>query len=182
MKINVSYLLVVLIIVYLLCCASVGKCSTIHELRVKKCEILIKAFYNHEGRANFLPHVEYFISHHEAYEGNPNGKGFGATWYWSLVYGGANFSMRCYATAPGNCAGPLDVKHYPLVRDPQANIRHHCAEMYGFYAHGVRGIDLCKHVFLPANPRDWGRGRFRRTEKKHRDRINLAYQRGELVE
>lgn len=63
---------------------------------------------------------------------------------------------------------------YPLVLDPVANIEHHCREMLGFWQRGVRGRRLCECVFLPARPRDWGGGRFRRTEARHRAVIEGA--------
>lgn len=159
----------------------------LHEIRVKKCKRIIETFYNHPGRANFGPHVEYFVSYHEQLErdhlakGDRRAEGFGATWWWSLVYGGANFGMTCYGIAPGSCAGPLDVKHRPLVLDPEANIRHHTQEMFGYYLHkGVRGIDLCKWVMYPARPHDWGGGRFRKTDLKHKKDILRAYEFGKL--
>lgn len=158
----------------------------LRELRIRKCEHIVKTFYDHEGRTAFLPHVEYFIRCHEGMEedavarGRTAAEGFRNTWYWSLVYGAANFSLRCYATAPGNCCGPMDVKHYPLAIEPEANIRHHCSEMLGFYVRGVRGIDLCKHVFYPARPHDWGGGRFRKTDAKHRACLAKGYAAGKL--
>lgn len=159
----------------------------LHKMRVKKCRRIIETFYNHAGRANFGPHIEYFISYHEQLEkdyiakGDKRAKGFGDTWWWSLVYGGANFGMTCYGVAPGNCAGPLDVKHYPLVLDPKANIRYHCQEMFGYYLHrGTRGIDLCKTVMFPARPFDWNGGMFRRTNEKHTKDILRAYKLGKL--
>lgn len=158
----------------------------LRELRIRKCEYIVKTFYDHEGRTAFLPHVEYFIRCHEGMEedavarGRTAAEGFRNTWYWSLVYGAANFSLRCYATAPGNCCGPMDVKHYPLVIEPEANIRYHCSEMLGFYVRGVRGIDLCRHVFYPARPHDWGGGRFRKTEAKHRACLAKGYAAGKL--
>ena len=123
--------------------------------------------------------IEY---HAELERENPCvGDGFGAAWWWSMVYGGANFGLTCYATAPGWCAGPLDVKtrgYYVL--DPEANIRHHCDEMFSFYKRGIRGIRLCEYVFLPANPRDWNNGQFRRTHAKHKGFITRAYQKNIL--
>ena len=159
----------------------------IHRLKVKKCLRIIQTFYNYSGRANFSPHVDYFISYHEQLEqewlakGEKRAAGFGETWWWSLVYGGANFSMTCYGVAPGNCAGPLDVKHYPLVLDPKANIRHHTQEMFGYYLHnGVRGINLCEWVMYPARPFDWGGGMFAKTNYKHTQDIMRAYKLGKL--
>ena len=161
--------------------------DTIHQVRVRKCQRIISTFYNYRGRANFGPHIEYFISYHEKLErehvakGDMRAKGFGETWWWSLVYGGANFSMTCYGVAPGNCAGPLDVKHYPLVLDPKANIRHHTNEIFTYYRqNGVRGIDLCRWVMYPARPHDWGGGMFAKTNRKHLNDIARAYRFGKL--
>ena len=122
--------------------------------------------------------MDFFISYHEQLA--EEAPGFEATWWWSLVYGGANFGMRCYSVAPGNCAGPLDVKHYPLILDPIENIKYHCNEMLVYYKRGVRGINLCKYVFLPSNPRDWGGGRFARTNRKHEECIRRGYEVGKL--
>ena len=161
--------------------------ADIHRMRVRKCLRIIQTFYNYDGRANFSPHVEYFISYHERLEreglanGDVRAKGFGECWWWSLVYGGANFGMTCYGVSPGNCAGPLDVKHRPLVIDPEANIRHHTDEMFSYYRdHGVRGIKLCEWVMFPARPFDWGNGMFRRTNEKHQRDIVRAYRYGRL--
>lgn len=147
-----------------------SEAERLHGLRVRKCEKIVEALYPNSG---FLPYCETLVATHERMEaeGGPQAAGFGAAWWWSLIYGGANFSLRVGGVAPGSCAGPMDVKHYPLVRDPEENIRWHCREMLGFYKRGVRGRDLCEHVFYPAAPRDWGGGRFRRTERKHRDII-----------
>jgi hypothetical protein len=178
-----------------------------HDLRVKKARIIVLAFYNHVDRhgnptrANFLPYCEYLVTTHErleaeglrklalAVETNDKAKireykhssGYGGAWYWSLVYGGANFSLRCHARAPGLCAGPMDVKstswaqHERMVADTEANILWHCEEMWGFWKDGVRGRDLCEYVFYPHRPHDWGGGRFQRTDNKHRERLLLAY-------
>ena len=154
--------------------AGEGRTVALHDLRVKKCQRLVLTFYPHSG---FLPYVDFFISEHERL-------GMGEAWYWSAVYGGANFSLQVGGRAPGNCAGPMDVKHYPRVMDPEANISWHCREMAGFYKRGVRGRDLCEHVFLPANPRDWqvrnGQGRFARTDAKFRECIERGYAYGKL--
>lgn len=166
----------------------------LHKLRVKKCTRIIETFYDYRhkdgsmSKTNFLPYVEYFISYHERLEkdavekGNMSAKGFGDAWYWSTVYGGANFSMSCYSTAPGSCAGPLDVKHSPLVLDPRANIRFHCNEMFSYYKRGVRGINLCKWVFLPANPRDWGNNMFAKTNIKYIECIHNGYKKNKFIQ
>ena len=159
----------------------------IHRMRVKKCLRIIQTFYNYDGRANFTPHIEFFISYHEQLEreglarGDERAKGFGECWWWSLVYGGANFGMTCYGVSPGNCAGPLDVKHYPLVLNPKENIKYHTNEMFSYYLnHGVRGIELCEWVMFPAAPFDWGGGMFHRTNDKHLADIARAYKYGRL--
>lgn len=135
----------------------------LHGLRVAKATWIVAHLYPTSG---FGPYVHVLVREHERLEREEGDAmaGFGAAWWWSLVYGGANFGLRVGASAPGNCAGPMDVKAFPLVLDPVSNIRHHCAEMATFYRRGVRGIALCEHVFYPAAPRDWGGGRFRRTE------------------
>jgi hypothetical protein len=146
---------------------------------VKKCRRLVLTFADYgSSRSSFLPHVEFFIEEHERLEreGGPEARGFGDCWYFSLVYGYSNFGLRCYATAPGSCAGPMDVKHWPRVTDPRANIRWHCREMLTYYKRGVRGRDLCEWVFLPANPRDWGGGRFARTDRLFRDCLRRGYE------
>lgn len=147
-----------------------GAVDRAHDLRVAKATWIVARLYPDSG---FGPYVPVLIAEHERLErdGGSAMDGYGGAWWWSLVYGGANFNLRVGATAPGNCAGPLDVKAWPLVLDPVANIRHHCAEMAGFYRRGVRGIALCEHVFFPARPHDWGGGRFRRADRLHRAAI-----------
>jgi hypothetical protein len=153
--------------------------AALHALRVRKCERLVATFYANSG---FLPYCETLVATHERMEaeGGERARGFGAAWYWSLVYGAANFGLRVGGVAPGSCAGPMDVKHRPLVLDPVANIEWHCREMLGFYKRGVRGRDLCEHVMLPAAPRDWGGGRFRRTDARFRACIERGYEVGKL--
>jgi len=142
----------------------------LRQLRVRKCRYIVQHLYPHSG---FAPYVEFFVSEHERL-------GMAEAWWYSLVYGGANFSLRVGATAPGSCAGPMDVKHRPLILDPKANIRWHCREMAGFYRRGVRGLRLCECVFYPARPHDWGGGRFAKTDRRHRACIERAYQEGRL--
>jgi len=151
----------------------------LHEARVRKCERLVATFYAGSG---FLPYCETLIATHERMEreGGPALRGFGAAWYWSLVYGAANFGLQVGATAPGSCAGPMDVKHWPLVTDPAENIEWHCREMGEYYRRGVRGRDLCESVFYPAAPRDWGGGRFARTDAMFRACIARGYAVGKL--
>jgi len=139
----------------------------LHQVRVQKCRRIVSTLYPNSG---FLPYCEVLVTTHERLEreGGPEAAGFGSAWWYSLVYGGANFSLQVGGVAPGNCAGPMDVKHWPLVLDPVENIEWHCREMLGFWKRGVRGRRLCECVFYPAAPRDWGGGRFRRTESRHR--------------
>ncbi len=150
--------------------------------RREKCRAIIKSLYNHKGKTSMLPYVDFFCAEHERIEaealanGKTWAKGFAGSWWYSLVYGAANFSLRCYATAPGNCAGPMDVKHRPLITDPKANIRYHVREQFLGWRLGYRGLGLCQYVFYPAAPRDWGGGRFRRTEALHRRTLE-AWQR-----
>jgi len=145
------------------------------RLRRAKLMRLVEQLYPASG---FLPYVDFFCSEHERL-------GMPEAWWWSAVYGAANFSLRVGATGPGNCAGPMDVKHWPLVTAPKANIRWHCAQMAGFYRSGVRGLSLCEHVFYPARPHDWqrdryGHGRCWRTDRAHRACIARGYQVGKL--
>ena len=167
----------------LLFAVSVAAATTsLHDRRVAKCRYIVKTLYPHEGTADFLPYVDYFITRHEAAEGGcPGGApGFGAMWYWSLVYGAANFELRCHATSEGSCAGPMDVKHHPVITDPKKNIDWHVNEMLGFYQVGVRDIDLCYHVFLPKHPRDWGGGRFKKTHRRFQECLRKGYLKGDL--
>lgn len=150
------------------------------DLRVAKARVIVESYYDHDGRASFYPWIGTLIREHERIACAHHAPEFAGAWWWSLVYGGANFSLRCYAVAPGSCAGPLDVKHAPPVTYPPANIRHHVAEMWTGYQRGYRGRGLCEYVMYPARPHDWGGGRFASIDAKHRARIQLAYERGEL--
>jgi hypothetical protein len=148
--------------------------ADLHSLRLAKCRV-IAALYDDGSRHDFYPWCGTLLAEHEK-----RGEGFAECYWWSLIYGASNFSLRAYATSPGACAGPMDVKHWPLVLDPAENIRWHVREMWGFYREGVRGRDLCEAVFLPAAPRDWGGGMFARTDRKHRAAIARAYREGRL--
>lgn len=154
-----------------------SRAARLHSLRVAKAERIVGTFYANSG---FLPHCETLVSTHERMAREHGQPGFADAWYWSLVYGGANFGLQVGGVAPGSCAGPMDVKHSPLVLDPVANIEWHCREMLGFYKRGVRGRNLCEHVMLPSAPRDWGGGRFRRTDAKFRECIRQGYEVGKL--
>jgi hypothetical protein len=141
----------------------------IREKRLAKKKVirLIETFAAHRGsdgeltRASFLPYAEDLVDYCYYIAEVNNDPRFAHTWYWALVYGMANFGLTCYGVAPGNCAGPFDVKKYPLVRDPIKNMQHHVQEQYTGWKKGYRGIELCHYVMLPANPRDWG-NRYRR--------------------
>lgn len=142
----------------------------LRDLRVRKCHAVVNALYPKSG---FAPYCGYFIDEHERL-------GIADEWQWSLAYGGANFSLRVGAVAPGNCAGPMDVKHRPLVLDPQKNITWHCREMAYYHKRGRSGYRLVQTVFYPARPRDWGGGRIRRAYQRHMQAIDAAYKRGDL--
>lgn len=150
-----------------------------YDLRLAKARVIIEALYPNSG---MYPWLGTLIREHERY----GDEGFAGAWYWSLVYGGANFSLRVGATAPGLCSGPLDVKSYSrrqhrrMRTDTAAHIAHHVAEMWRGYQLGYRRRRLCEYVFLPARPRDWGRGGFRRTDAAHRAAIEDAYRDGRL--
>jgi len=138
-------------------------------VRLDKAAYVVGRLYHYGDRHDFAPYVGHLIAEHERLERasvakGKRAQGYGAAYWYSLVYGAADFGLRCYATAPGACAGPMDVKHYPLVMDPRKNVTWHCEEMLGGYVRGYRGRGLCEFVFYPAAPRDWGGGRFRRTE------------------
>jgi len=156
------------------------------ELAIKKAERLVGTFAAYRDRngnltrASFLPYVADLIDYCYYIAEIKNEPGFAATWYWALVYGMANFSLTCYGTAPGNCTGPFDVKKSPRVMDPIKNMQHHVQEQYTGWSRGYRGIGLCKYVMLPANPRDWGGGQFRRTNEKFLKCIQRGYEVGKL--
>jgi len=132
------------------------------DLAVKKAERLVETFAAHRGRngnltrASFLPYVRDLVEYCYYIAEIKKDPGFASTWYWALVYGMSNFGLTCYGVAPGNCAGPFDVKKYPLVRDPIRNMQHHVQEQYTGWKRGYRGIDLCRYVMYPAAPMDWG--------------------------
>ena len=97
-----------------------------------------------------------------------------------MVYAGANAELKVGARFEGNCAGPMDVKAWPLVLDPAANIEHHVAEAALGWRKGHRGLGLCRYVMVPSAPRDWGGGRFLRTHQRHLSVIENAYRDGSL--
>jgi len=107
--------------------------------------------------------------------------GIPGEWYWQLVYGKANFSLRLRAVdSTGTCFGPLDVKwrwasgcrgmcasiregrawEPRILRDPWVNIR--CGVAEAAYYHrrmGREGLALLATVFCPASPREYSRWR-----------------------
>lgn len=151
------------------------------ETRLAKGRIIVDALY---PDSNFRPWIGTLIAEHERYGDD----GFAGAWYWSIAYGGANMGLRVGATAPGLCSGPLDVKstslsmHRRMRTDTRAHLKHHVAEMWRGYQKGYRGRGLCEYTFLPSHPRDWGGGRFRRTDAAHRDVIAKAWRLGTLTE
>ena len=170
------------VVLYMIGCPKRAHAASIHNpLALAKCRIIANLYARGDSR-DFYPWCGTLIAEHERLAlTSPEGRGFESAWWWSMVYGGANFNLRCYTTAPGNCAGPMDVKHLPLLTDPGDNIRYHCLEMFGFWKRGVRGIDLCKHMFYPAAPRDWGGHMFAVTDERHRIAIFRGYARGRLL-
>lgn len=167
----------------------------LRALRVAKAEYIVKRLYNYPDRRSFLPYVSVLVNEHEYLEayavskGKP-GQGYADAYFWSLVYGAANFELKCYTSAPGNCEGPLDVKGKRGSRDPKTNIAYHTQEMLQGYLQGYRGRRLCEYVMYPADPRSWGYkwdkklgrrvGRFEATEIKMRACIAEGYASGEL--
>lgn len=133
------------------------------QLATRKCERLIETFAAHRDsngeltRASFLPYAEALVRYCYDIADRNNDPEFAGTWYWAIVYGLANFGLTCYGTAPGNCTGPFDVKHYPRIYDPIKNMQHHVNEQYEGWKRGYRGIGLCHYVMYPARPHDWGR-------------------------
>lgn len=122
------------------------------ELAVKKAYRLVETFaphkdkYGNATKASFLPYVRELVEYCYYIAELKNEPGFAHTWYWALVYGMSNFGLTCYGVAPGNCAGPFNVKKYPLVRDPVKNMQHHVQEQFTGWKRGCRGIDLCRYV------------------------------------
>jgi hypothetical protein len=149
-----------------------NRLDMLHYIRVQKAERLIRRFANHDGNASFLPYAEDLVSYCEYIEQSNDAPGFGGTWYWALVYGYANFNLRCYKIAyypprlGDDCTGPFDVKKEPHVLDPVDNMKHHVDEQYTGWKKGYRGIGLCKYVMYPARPHDWGGGQFAKTHRK----------------
>lgn len=107
----------------------------------------------------------YWCSEHER-------QGIAGEWYWSLVYGHANFGLVVGREVNG-CYGPCDVRWAfaqgcreecralargrpwtrALLRDPYVNIRVHVAEMCNYRdSNNAHGLTLLRHVFLPAAP------------------------------
>jgi hypothetical protein len=167
----------------------------LRALRIAKASQVVRAGYSYGDERDFLPYVPYLIDYHAQLErdairkGKP-GQGYAAAWWWTLVYGGANFSLKCHRRAPGRCVGPLDVKGKRGSDDPKRNIEYHCQEMLQGYLRGYRGLGLCRYVMMPGRPQEWqviwcpqlGRsaGRFERTNLRHLRLLSAGYAAGEL--
>ena len=151
-------------------------------VRCDKASYVVARLYHYGDRRDFLPYVPALVSEHRRLEAKAGKRadGFGAAYWFSLVYGAANFGLRCYARAPGGCVGPLDCKRVPGAIDPRVSIRHHVAEMLEGYLRGYRDRGLCEYVFYPAAPRDWGGGRFQRTDARMRGCLDLGYKLGKV--
>jgi hypothetical protein len=151
----------------------------LHDVRLAKARVIVEDLYPDSG---MYPWLGTLIREHEKY----GDEGFAAAWWYSLVYGGANFGLKVGATAPGSCSGPLDVKstsaamHQRMRTDTRAHIAHHVGQMWTGWKRGYRGQGLCRYTFLPSRPREWGGGKFRKTDAKHRAVIAKAYQEGRL--
>jgi hypothetical protein len=157
----------------------------LRALRIAKASQVVRAGYSYGDERDFLPYVPYLIDYHAQLErdairkGKP-GQGYAAAWWWTLVYGGANFSLKCHRRAPGRCVGPLDVKGKRGSDDPKRNIEYHCQEMLQGYLRGYRGLGLCRYVMMPGRPTDWGGGMFRRTHARHLRLLSAGYAAGKL--
>lgn len=155
------------------------------QAATRKAHHLVATHADHAGKASFLPHVTELVEYCYQLEEEYDEPGFGATWYQALVYGFANFNLKCYAIAhyedSADCTGPFDVKQQnPHVLDPIDNMKHHVDEQFLGWQKGYRGLGLCRYVFLPSSPRDWGGGQFAKTDRLFRQSLQQAYQRGDL--
>lgn len=154
-----------------------GAAEVRNQIALAKCRIIVQTCYPDSG---FYPWCGTLVREHERVADLKGAPEFASSWWYSLVYGGANFGVRVGGIAPGSCAGPMDVKHWPLVLEPGANIRWHVREAYLGYSKGYRGLRNAEYVMLPSAPRDWGGGRFRKTDARHRAVIRRAYKEGRL--
>lgn len=141
-------------------------------LALAKCRLIVETCYPNSG---FYPWCGTLVAEHERYADLKGEPGFSSSWYWSLVYAGANAELKVGAAFPEGCAGPMDVKHYPRILEPGANIRWHVREAYLGYSKDYRGLRNAEYVMVPSSPRDWGGGRFRKTDARHREVIREAY-------
>ncbi len=140
-----------------------AEAQAIHDLRVRKCERLWQTFAPWSYSEDL---VDFFVTEHER-------RGIADQWYYSFLYGMANFGLRAGATAPGHCYGPMDCK-WPYaaradaahvlegawgesaLRQPRVNIACHVGEMARHHESTEReGMALLRTVFYPAAP--WGR-------------------------
>ena len=156
------------------CEADAAECNPV---ALAKARVIVSELYPASG---FYPYIGTLLAAHETHAAAMGAPGFRAEWWSSLVYGGANAGLEVGARFPGNCAGPMDVKHSPRVLDPVANIRWHVTEARLGWRNGYRGPGLCRYVMLPSNPRDWGGGEFARVDARHRAAIARAYRNGRL--
>lgn len=165
-----------------------SEAQIVRDLRIRKATIIVRELYPQSG---FEPHIPFFIDRHTA-------AGLSEDWWWSLAYGGANFSLKVGGKAPGGCRGPMDAKlpipkawrptdlysgtwRDSLLLDPRINIAVHVNEcVYHHNRRGARGYRLMQTVFYPRSPRDWGGGRIWRTHKTHERVIQRAYADGRL--
>lgn len=149
------------------------------RVRLAKARVIVADLYPDSG---MYPWLGTLLREHESY----GDEGFAAAWWYSMIYGGANFGLKVGATAPGRCSGPLDVKstsaemHEQMRTDTRAHVAHHVAEMWAGWGKGYRGRGLCEYVMYPKRPHDWGGGQFGMTDEKHRGLIGKAYQEGRL--
>lgn len=158
--------------------------NRLHNIRVLKAERIVQTFANYEGKSGFLPYVEDLVSYCEELAEKHGEPKFADTWYYALVYGYANFGLRCYSIAryadSADCTGPYDVKKEPHVLDPVENMRHHVDEQFLGWQLGYRGRGLCEYVMLPSAPRDWGGGKFAQTDRKFKACIQRGYEVGKI--
>lgn len=141
------------------------------EMRIAKCKYIVQTLYPNSG---FLPYCAVLIDEHMRLERECAADGYGEAWWWSLVYGAAEFGLQVGVIAPNNRTGPMGVYHRPPILEPAENIRYHCHRMLRYYKRGIRGIKLCEVMHDPLHPCDWNNGIFERTHKRFRRCITGA--------
>ena len=155
---------------------SPGTDTAVHQERVAKC----RAIWQASAPWSYSPELaEFFVTEHER-------QCVGDQWWFSLIYGKANFGLTLHSRSPGLCFGPLDVKwpgfarqvgaHKPEdLRDPRLNIRAHVAEMAYYHRRtGETGTSLLARVFYPASPRYYHR--WRSVAREHERYLRSWYQ------